>query len=121
LPGIQVDASQGGGGADTGVVSATITTQWGATGAGWGDAVAEHVGAIDPAVDPLMRGVLWRIAAERHVLLLTWHHLVVDGWSLRLFLDDLSRPVTICDVNHRLLAEAESPLTAARIAGGARG
>ncbi len=38
---------------------------------------------------PLVRGVLARLAPEHHALLLTFHHMVLDGESVRLVLEDL--------------------------------
>ncbi|WP_193474574.1 non-ribosomal peptide synthetase [Streptomyces griseomycini] len=46
---------------------------------------------FDTARPPLLRFTLVRLAAERHVLLLTNHHIVLDGWSLPLLLADLFR------------------------------
>ncbi|MDI5965437.1 condensation domain-containing protein [Streptantibioticus silvisoli] len=45
---------------------------------------------FDLAVEPLLRARLLRLAADDHVLLLVWHHLVVDGWSMRIALRDLA-------------------------------
>jgi Condensation domain len=39
---------------------------------------------------PLLRTVLLRLAATEHVLLLTMHHIVADGWSMGVFLRDLA-------------------------------
>ena len=39
---------------------------------------------------PLARVRLLRLAPQRHVLALVAHHAIVDGWSLRLLLDELS-------------------------------
>ena len=39
---------------------------------------------------PLVRGRLIRLAADDHVLLLTMHHLVSDGWSMRVLLGELA-------------------------------
>ncbi len=39
---------------------------------------------------PLLRCLLLRLAAERHVLLVTIHHCVCDGWSLELLLAELA-------------------------------
>ncbi|HET7461733.1 MAG TPA: amino acid adenylation domain-containing protein, partial [Longimicrobium sp.] len=39
---------------------------------------------------PLVRGRLVRLAADHHVLLLTMHHIVSDGWSMGVFFDELS-------------------------------
>ncbi len=38
---------------------------------------------------PLLRCTLVGLGARRHVLLLTYHHIVLDGWSLPLVLKDL--------------------------------
>ncbi|MEU9647521.1 amino acid adenylation domain-containing protein [Streptomyces sp. NPDC048110] len=46
---------------------------------------------FDMARPPLVRFTLVRLAADRHVLLLTNHHIVLDGWSLPLLLADLFR------------------------------
>jgi len=43
-----------------------------------------------PSRDLLVRATLLRIAPERHVLLVTLHHLVADGWSLLLVLRDVA-------------------------------
>ncbi|HEY2740522.1 MAG TPA: condensation domain-containing protein, partial [Thermoanaerobaculia bacterium] len=37
---------------------------------------------FDLARGPLLRGVLLRLAGENHVVALTMHHIVSDGWSL---------------------------------------
>lgn len=39
---------------------------------------------------PPIRAVLYRLGAERHVLLVVIHHIVCDGWSLALFERELS-------------------------------
>ncbi|MCJ2127984.1 condensation domain-containing protein, partial [Methylobacterium sp. E-045] len=46
---------------------------------------------FDLAAPPLFRAVLVRMEAERHVLLLTMHHLVSDGRSVEILLADLMR------------------------------
>ncbi|WP_166212928.1 non-ribosomal peptide synthetase, partial [Cognatiluteimonas telluris] len=45
-------------------------------------ALAETQAPFDLAVGPLVRGRLLRIRADEHVLLLTMHHTVSDGWSM---------------------------------------
>jgi amino acid adenylation domain-containing protein len=45
---------------------------------------------FDLARGPLCRGLLLRLGVEEHRLLVTFHHIVSDGWSLGLFLDELS-------------------------------
>jgi amino acid adenylation domain-containing protein len=39
---------------------------------------------------PLIRGRLVRLAADDHLLLLTMHHIVSDGWSMRVLLGELA-------------------------------
>ncbi|WP_433273364.1 non-ribosomal peptide synthase/polyketide synthase [Actinosynnema sp. CS-041913] len=38
---------------------------------------------------PLFRAMVFRVAADDHVLLLTSHHIVVDGWSLGVLVEEL--------------------------------
>ncbi|HKV08815.1 MAG TPA: amino acid adenylation domain-containing protein, partial [Thermoanaerobaculia bacterium] len=45
---------------------------------------------FDLANGPLFRATLLRLGAEEHVLLLSLHHIVADGWSLGLLFRDLS-------------------------------
>ncbi len=45
---------------------------------------------MDLATGPLVRCRLVRGAPERHVLLLTMHHIVCDGWSLSVFYRELA-------------------------------
>jgi len=56
------------------------------------DAVAETEVTVPfrLAVDGLLRGHLLACEDERHVLLLTTHHIVFDGWSIGLFARELS-------------------------------
>lgn len=42
------------------------------------------------AVGPLMRLCLVRLAEDDHVLLLTFHHIIFDGWSVSVLVRDLS-------------------------------
>ncbi|WP_405089108.1 amino acid adenylation domain-containing protein [Microbispora sp. NBC_01389] len=45
---------------------------------------------LDLAAGPLMRAVLVRVSEEEHVLLLSLHHLICDGWSLDLLLREIT-------------------------------
>ncbi|HYG64804.1 MAG TPA: amino acid adenylation domain-containing protein, partial [Thermoanaerobaculia bacterium] len=45
---------------------------------------------FDLARGPVCRVALVRIATEEHLLLVTLHHIASDGWSLGLFLDELT-------------------------------
>ncbi|HST57102.1 MAG TPA: amino acid adenylation domain-containing protein, partial [Longimicrobium sp.] len=46
--------------------------------------------AFDLAAGPLFRAALLRLGAEDHVLLLSMHHVVSDGWSLGVLFRELS-------------------------------
>lgn len=45
---------------------------------------------IDTAQAPLLRARLLRLHADDHVLLLTLHHAIVDGWSIGVLFEELS-------------------------------
>ncbi|HEX8245846.1 MAG TPA: condensation domain-containing protein, partial [Longimicrobium sp.] len=51
---------------------------------------AEGVRPFDLAGGPPFRALLLRTGDEEHVLLLTFHHIVSDGWSIQLLLRELS-------------------------------
>jgi amino acid adenylation domain-containing protein len=61
---------------------------------GWAELrrlAAEEAGTpFDLEAAPLIRGRLIRLAAEDHVLLLTMHHIVSDGWSMGVLTRELS-------------------------------
>ncbi|WP_444947842.1 amino acid adenylation domain-containing protein [Micromonospora ureilytica] len=44
---------------------------------------------LDPATAPLLRMTLVRLGPHRHRLVITHHHLLLDGWSVPLLLDEL--------------------------------
>jgi amino acid adenylation domain-containing protein len=50
----------------------------------------EAVTPIDTARAPLLRARLLRLEATDHVLLLTLHHAIADGWSIGVLFDELS-------------------------------
>ncbi|HEX8244206.1 MAG TPA: condensation domain-containing protein, partial [Longimicrobium sp.] len=57
-----------------------------------GRVMAEEATArFDLERGPLIRGRLVRLAGDDHVLLLTLHHIVSDGWSMGVFVDEFSR------------------------------
>ncbi|MEG1039170.1 MAG: amino acid adenylation domain-containing protein [Pseudomonas sp.] len=45
---------------------------------------------------PLLRVCLVRMAAQEHVLLVTLHHIVADGWSMNVLIDEFSRFYAQC-------------------------
>lgn len=52
---------------------------------------ADRERRFDLARPPLVRFTLVRLGAERHVLVITHHHILVDGWSLPIVLRDVFR------------------------------
>jgi len=52
--------------------------------------VAEARQPFDLTTGPLLRTRLLRLADDEHILMLTMHHIVGDGWSLGVLLDELS-------------------------------
>jgi hypothetical protein len=44
---------------------------------------------FDLAYDPLLRALLLRLGQERHTVLLVMHHIVSDGWSLGVLIQEL--------------------------------
>ena len=53
--------------------------------------VAEVETAFDLGAGPLCRFVLVKMAADRHVLMISAHHVICDGWSLAVMLSDLGK------------------------------
>ena len=52
-------------------------------------AVAEARRPFDLACGPLLRAQLIRLSAQEHLLLLSLHHIIADGWSMALLLEEL--------------------------------
>src|SRR5207247_6477103 len=42
------------------------------------------------AQDKLLRAALLRLSSDEHILLLTMHHIVSDGWSMGIFVRELT-------------------------------
>ncbi|GAA2545417.1 MULTISPECIES: non-ribosomal peptide synthase/polyketide synthase [Streptomyces] len=51
--------------------------------------LAEYERPFDLEAGPLLRALLLREAPDAHVLLLTTHHIVTDGWSMGVLLEEL--------------------------------
>ena len=47
--------------------------------------------AFDLTAGLLLRAKVLRLSEAEHLLLLTFHHIAIDGWSIGIFLDELSR------------------------------
>jgi amino acid adenylation domain-containing protein len=54
-------------------------------------AIAESQQPFDLAVAPLMRVQLLQRSRTAHVLLITMHHIIADGWSMGVFLDEFAQ------------------------------
>jgi amino acid adenylation domain-containing protein/thioester reductase-like protein len=59
---------------------------------------------FDLARGPLLRAILIRLAPEEHILCLTIHHIIFDGWSIDILLHELSA------LYNAFLARRPSPL-----------
>jgi len=44
---------------------------------------------FDLSIGPLLRATVVRLSDDEHVFLLTIHHIITDGWSLKLFFEEL--------------------------------
>jgi len=53
-------------------------------------AIEEISRMFDLAKGPLMRPSLLQLGSESHILLITMHHIVFDGWSTAIFVKELS-------------------------------
>ncbi|MVV47310.1 amino acid adenylation domain-containing protein [Pseudomonas sp. PB120] len=54
-------------------------------------AAQQSVLPFDLATGPLLRVTLLKLAEQEHVLLLTLHHIVSDGWSMNVLIDEFIR------------------------------
>ncbi|RBH55294.1 MULTISPECIES: non-ribosomal peptide synthetase [Pseudomonas] len=72
-------------------------------------AMAEEAGqAFDLERGPLLNIRLLRLAEQEHVLLLTLHHIIADGWSMNILVDEFTRLYDACVAGQ---APGLSPLT----------
>ena len=87
---------------------------------------------FDLAAGPLIRGRLLRLAEDDHVLLVTMHHIVTDGWSIGVLVRELSsavrglqpragRPAAAAGDPVRRLRRLAAPVAARRAAAAAAG
>ncbi|ANY86828.1 MULTISPECIES: non-ribosomal peptide synthetase [Pseudomonas putida group] len=61
------------------------------------DCAREQAGLpFDLQAGPLLRVCLVRMAEDEHVLLLTLHHIVADGWSMNVLIEEFSRLYAQC-------------------------
>jgi Condensation domain len=54
------------------------------------EAEQRSLNPIDMNDAPLFRAYLFRLDAEDHVLLLVLHDIIIDGWSMVIFMEELS-------------------------------
>ena len=72
-------------------------------------ATAEAQLPFDLSRGPLCRVTLLRLGAEEHVVLLTTHHIISDGWSQAVFFKELSEVYEDC-INERACSLPELPI-----------
>jgi mycobactin peptide synthetase MbtF len=53
-------------------------------------AARERTHRLDLSVAPMLRLLLIRLTDERHQLVMTTHHILLDGWSMPVLLDELA-------------------------------
>nr|WP_308438960.1 non-ribosomal peptide synthetase [Streptomyces fumanus] len=54
-------------------------------------AAADHARPLDVTRAPLLRVLLLKLSETRHLMVLTMHHIVLDGWSLPILFQELSQ------------------------------
>ncbi|MCG3470407.1 amino acid adenylation domain-containing protein [Xenorhabdus bovienii] len=64
---------------------------------------AELAAPFDLTTEPSLRLCHYRVA-EHHYLLMMWHHIAIDGWSIDIFMDELA------EIYRALLASRDSQL-----------
>ncbi|MFA8325762.1 amino acid adenylation domain-containing protein [Burkholderia ubonensis] len=69
----------------------------------------ERLAPMDLAAGPLFRVKLLRLSEVRHVCICTMHHIVTDGWSTEVLLDDLSQ------IYNAFIERRDNPLPALAI------
>ena len=80
-----------------GVVSQDVAPHWAGVERRWAAGLAEAVAAVqdvarepfDLVCGPLFRAVVWQVDHDEHVLLMSMHHAVSDGWSVGLLIREL--------------------------------
>ncbi|TPG14636.1 amino acid adenylation domain-containing protein [Sphingomonas koreensis] len=77
--------------------------------------VAEASRSFDLASEPPMRAILWRVAVDQFLLLITWHHIAVDGQSASMLLRELADTYATLATGD-LANAAEPPLQFADVA-----
>lgn len=69
---------------------------------------------FDLVAGPLLRSRVVTLAPETHVLVLTAHHIVCDGWSMNIILDELARHYTYD--GHQGMVDLPAPMPFRRYA-----
>ncbi|MFB6393031.1 amino acid adenylation domain-containing protein [Polymorphospora lycopeni] len=76
------------------LVPATAELPWSeqdGAGTSWPDLLDAQAARFDPAAPPLLRLALVHLGPDRHRLILTHQHLLLDGWSGPPLVDELAR------------------------------
>ncbi len=101
-----IGAAGASGGTGDGVPAAHRVRQ----AAAWQVAVSLAREPFDLACGPLVRVHLLRLGAAHHLLILTLHHIVADGWSVGIFLRELAALYAACVAPARPALPALAPL-----------
>ncbi len=84
---------------------------------GWSDqdlrdrVTEESERPLDLAAGPVFRCTLFRQSPAAAVLLLVWHHLVLDGWTLAFVLEELAACYAACATGHEPRLPPAAPYT----------
>lgn len=55
--------------------------------------------------DSLLRTNIWKVSDDEHILLITTHHIIFDGWSINIFLRELSEYYTKLTNNEKVKSD----------------
>jgi amino acid adenylation domain-containing protein/non-ribosomal peptide synthase protein (TIGR01720 family) len=69
----------------------------------------ERTEHFDLARDPLLRGGLLRSSPRRHMLVLSFHHILLDGWSMPILLRELLEIYQAARRGHRAVLPSTAP------------
>jgi hypothetical protein len=68
---------------------------------------ADNLKSFDFRVAPLMRIALMRITDERYIMLWTYHHILVDGWSMPLLMEDFMGTYELLSAGNEIIVGEE--------------
>jgi thioesterase domain-containing protein len=72
---------------------------------GYAFACAEVQRPFDLSNGPLLRVALIRLSPQNHILVVTMHHIISDGWSAEIFIQELAQCYVASSANARAMLE----------------